>query len=168
MVVVPRTAWRKGGRLAGTALGAEVPHHGADRVVGGTEAPGQLVEGLAIDEEGPEDLVAAMQHLVGFEEEATAGVVIHVRISGVRRVNSQRDQNTEGRSDGREVQGGTWAERRRDGILRPGTPIHREHGVSRSLIREGARMGRRSVIYPQGYAELPRFLREEAIFDLRE
>jgi hypothetical protein len=79
---------------------------------------GQLVEGPAVDEEGPEDLVAAMQDLVGFEEEATAGVVIHVRISGVRRVNSQRDQDTEGRPDGRQVQGGTWADGRRDGISR--------------------------------------------------
>jgi hypothetical protein len=113
------------------------------------------VEGLAVDEEGPEDLVAAMQDLVRFEEEATAGVVIHVRISGVRRVNSQRDRDTEGRSDERQVQAGARSEGRRDGIMRPGAPIHREHGVSRSLIREGGTMGRRSVIYPQEYTGLP-------------
>jgi hypothetical protein len=126
------------------------------------------VEGLAVDEEGPEDLVAAMQDLVRFEEEATAGVVIHVRISGVRRVHSPRDQDTEGRSDGRQVQGRTWAEGQRDGISRPRTPIHREHGVSRSLIWEGRTMGWRSRSYPQEYAEPPGFLRGKALFDLRE
>jgi hypothetical protein len=36
------------------------------------------------------------------------------------------------------------------------------------LIWEGRTMGRRSKIYPQEYAELPWFLREKAIFDLRE
>ena len=137
-------------------------------MVGGAESLGQLVEGPAVDEEGPEDLGAAMQDRVGFEEEATAGVVIHVQISGVRRVNFQRDQDTEGRSDGRQVQGGTWAEGRRDGISRPRTPIHREHGISRSLIWEGRTMGGRSGISPQEDAELPWFLREIAIFDLQE
>jgi hypothetical protein len=168
VAVAQGTAWRKGGKLTSTALGAEVPHDGTDRVVGGAESLGQLVEGPPVDEEGAEDLVAAMQDLIGFEEEATAGDVIHVRISGVRRVNSQRDQDTEGRSDGHQVQGGAWVEGRRDGISRLRTPIHREYGVSRSLIWEGRTIGWRSEITPQEYAELPRFLREIAIFDLRD
>jgi len=161
VAVAQRTAWRKGGKLSGTALGAEVPHHGADRVVGGAELLGQLVEGPALDEEGPEDLVAAMQDLVGFEEEATVGVVIHVRISGVRRVSSRRDRDNEGRSDRRPVQEGTWAGGRRNGILRPRTPIHRDHGVSRSLIWEGGKMGWRSIISPQEHAELLGFSQEK-------
>jgi hypothetical protein len=98
-------------------------------VVGRAESLGQLVEGPAVYEEGPKDLVAAMQDLVGFEEEATAGVVIHVRISGVRRVTSQRDQDPEGRSNGRPVQGATRADGWRDGISRPRTPIDRKNGA---------------------------------------
>jgi hypothetical protein len=130
--VARRTAWRKGGNLARSALGPEVPHHGADRMVGGVESPGQLVEGLVLDEERAEDLVATMQNVVGFEEEATAGFVLHARISRIGRVTFPKDQGSDGRTDLDRVQGGTLPRWPQAGVLTRRTPVQQGLSAERS------------------------------------
>ena len=47
-----------------------------------------------LDEERAEDLVATMQDVVGFAEEATAGFVLHARISRIGRVTFPQDQGS--------------------------------------------------------------------------
>jgi hypothetical protein len=63
--------------LAALAGGAEVTHPGAHRVVGDAELLGDRPEGQAVDEEGAQGGIAAVQGLVGLQEEAAAKIVVH-------------------------------------------------------------------------------------------
>jgi hypothetical protein len=134
------TAWRKGGNLAGSALDAEVPHHRADGVVGGIESPGQFVERLVLNEERAEDFVATMQKVVGFEEKATAGFVLHARISKIGRVTFPKDLGRDGRTDRNRVQGGTRPRGPQAGVLTRRTSVQqgREIGNVRGRTRRGS------------------------------
>ena len=50
---------------------AEVAGHGIDRADGVAEAPGHRLGGLALEEEGAQDLVAAMERAAGLSEEVS-------------------------------------------------------------------------------------------------
>jgi hypothetical protein len=102
-------------------------------VVGGVESPGQLVEGLVLDEERAEDLVATMQNVVRFVEEATAGFVLHARISRIGRVTFPKDQGSDGRTDPDRVQGGTPPRWPQAGVLTPRMPVQQGLSAKRSL-----------------------------------
>lgn len=92
-------------------------------MVGGAEAPSQLVEGPVLDEERAEDLVATMQDVVGFEDEATAGLVLHARISRIGRVTFPQDQGSDGKTDPDRVQEGTPPRWLKAGVLTRRTPV---------------------------------------------
>jgi hypothetical protein len=70
--------------LTGPAAGAEVADRRAERVVGVAELLGDVARGSALDEDGTEGLVLAMEGLGGFEEEAAVIGVIHARGSAMR------------------------------------------------------------------------------------
>jgi hypothetical protein len=63
--------------LAGPAGGPEVTHPEAYGVVGRAELRGDRWDGQAVDEEGPQGSVAAMQGLLGLQEETAARCVVH-------------------------------------------------------------------------------------------
>jgi hypothetical protein len=115
-------------------------------VVGGVESPGQFVEGLVLDEERAEDLVATMQDVVGFEEEATAGFVLHARISKIGRVTFPKDLGRDGRTARNRVQGGTPPRWPQAGVLTRRTPVQQGLSAKRSGTwgREGGEEVRRT------------------------
>ena len=57
----------------------------AEGVVGVAEAPGGLLLGDAIDEDGPQGLVLALAGAAGLSEEVLAQGVVHNRSPSVRR-----------------------------------------------------------------------------------
>jgi hypothetical protein len=73
----------KGGYLTGSALPAEVAHEIAYRSVTQTELLSDVGHGLAIDEEGSEDFVAALEVLCGLEKKLLTEQVVHDQSSEV-------------------------------------------------------------------------------------
>jgi hypothetical protein len=68
----------KGGHLTALALGAKVADKVAYRAVAQAELLGDLRHRAALDKKGPQNFVAALQKLVGFEEKLLAEkVVVH-------------------------------------------------------------------------------------------
>jgi hypothetical protein len=67
----------KGGNLPGSALRAKVGYKIAQRPVAHAELPSDFRRGLAADKVGPENFVAALQGLIGIEEELLADQVVH-------------------------------------------------------------------------------------------
>jgi len=75
---VHAAAPEKGGHLTGLALGAKIADKVAHRAMAQAELLGDLRHWATLDKKGPQNFVAALQNLVGFEEELLAEkVVVH-------------------------------------------------------------------------------------------
>ena len=70
-------AWRKGGHLTGLALAAKLGDEITQCAVGQAETAGEVGQRKLVDKEGPQDFIAALQELVGFEKELLAASVVH-------------------------------------------------------------------------------------------
>ena len=73
------TGRRKRGWRARAAPGSELVDHLAQGVVGVSELGGDLLEGPPLDEVGPQRLIASVEGVVGLQEVAEAGGVVHDR-----------------------------------------------------------------------------------------
>jgi len=67
----------KGGRLASATLGAKVTDQVAQGSVRIPKALGHVHLWLLVDKDGAQGFIAAMQGLLGFEEEAMAESILH-------------------------------------------------------------------------------------------
>jgi len=67
----------KGGRLASATVGAKGTHQAAQGGVRLSQALGHFPLWLLIDKDGAQGFIAAMQGLLGCEEEATADRILH-------------------------------------------------------------------------------------------
>jgi hypothetical protein len=67
----------KGGRLASATLGAKVTDQAAQGGVRISKALGHFHLWLLVNKDGAQGFIAAMQGLLGFEEEATAESILH-------------------------------------------------------------------------------------------
>jgi hypothetical protein len=62
-------------------LAAELGDEIAQRAVGQAETAGEVGQRLPVHKEGPQDFVATLQGLVGFEKELPAARVVHEQAS---------------------------------------------------------------------------------------
>jgi hypothetical protein len=69
--------WRKGGNSALSTLSPEVADEVAYGVVAVARLLGDVFQGTSLDEEGTEHLIAAMERVGRFEEEAQAEGIVH-------------------------------------------------------------------------------------------
>jgi hypothetical protein len=75
--VAPTGVLRKGGNSALSTLSPEVADQVTHGVVAVTRSLGDVLQGMPLDEKGAEHLIAAVQRVGGFEEEAQAEGIVH-------------------------------------------------------------------------------------------
>ena len=74
--VAPTGVLRKGGNSALSTLSPEVADQVTHGVVAVTRSLGDVLQGMPLDEKGAEHLIAAVQRVGGFEEEAQAEGIV--------------------------------------------------------------------------------------------
>jgi hypothetical protein len=77
VAVSPTGVSRKGGESALSTLSAKVTDHAAEGVVAVARLPGDVLQGTPLDEVGTERLIAAVERVGGFDEEAQAAGIVH-------------------------------------------------------------------------------------------